>query len=134
DTVLVWGAATTINFQSGRKSPTQFHYGYPLIVPDYTTDEVIEELILDLRTNMPVLVVDTTLRDGLRIPPIDEVHREQWWADGGRRDTVNLAPIYRFVDHNCRLQAEFEDAMIYRCFYADPDLMIAKLYRAGLTP
>lgn len=126
DMVLVWGAATVINFQSGRKSPTQFHYGYPLIVPDYTTDEVIQEMVMDLRFNQPALIVDTTLRDGDRIPPLDPARRRQWWAEGGRRDTANLQPVYQFVDSYCNVEQSYEDVMIYRCYYPDPDPIVFK--------
>lgn len=126
DTVLVWGAATAINFQSGRKSPTQFHYAYPLIVPDYTTEEVIDEMVKDLRRNMPVLVVDTTLRDGDRIPPLDPARRRLWWMEGGRRDTADLAPIFQFVAGNCRIERTIEEVAIYRCYYDDPDPIIFK--------
>ena len=116
DMVLVWGAATVINFQSGRKSPTRYHYGYPLIVPDYS-DEAILEFVQELETNQPVMIVDTTMRDGYRVPPLDPVRRQQWWAEGGRRDTANLAPIYRFVAAHCRIVDEVDEAAIYRCTY-----------------
>ncbi len=116
DLVLVWGAATVINFQSGRKSPTQYHYGYPLIVPDYS-DEAILEFVRDLEANQPVMIVDTTMRDGYRVPPLDPVRRQQWWAEGGRRDTADLTPIYRFVAEHCRIVDEVDEAAIYRCTY-----------------
>ena len=116
DMVLVWGAATVINFQSGRKSPTRYHYGYPLIVPDYS-DEAILEFVQELETNQPVMIVDTTMRDGYRVPPLDPVRRRQWWAEGGRRDTANLEPIYRFVAEHCRMVDEVDEAAIYRCTY-----------------
>ena len=48
DTVLVWGANTVVNFLADRRSPTQFHYGYPLIVPDELSDEYILEAVRDL--------------------------------------------------------------------------------------
>ncbi len=126
DFVLVWGAATVINFQSGRQSPTRFHYGYPLIVPDYTTEEVIEEMVTDLETNQPVMIVDTTLSDGDRIPPLDLQRRRQWWAEGGRRDTADLAAIYEFVESHCRIVDTFDEVAIYRCYYDDPDPIIFK--------
>ncbi len=116
DMVLVWGAATVINFQSGRKSPTRYHYGYPLIVPDYS-DEAILEFVAELEANQPTMIVDTTMRDGYRVPPLDPERRRQWWAEGGRRDTANLQPIYRFVAQHCRIVDEVDEAAIYRCTY-----------------
>lgn len=115
--VLVWGADTAINFQSERNSPTQYTYGYPLIVPEETTDDVIQEMVLDLETHRPALIIDTTLRDGYRIPPLDSVRRITWWADGGRKDVANLEPIYNFVDEHCRVINEIERAEIYHCRY-----------------
>lgn len=131
DTVLVWGAATAINFLSGRASPTQFHYAYPLIVPEYTSEETIHELLLDLRTNQPAMIVDTTMIDGYRIPPLDLKMRRQWWAEGGRRDQANLVPIYNFVENNCRIVDRLDEVAIYRCYYPDPDLMPIKRHYAA---
>ncbi len=116
DMVLVWGAATVINFQSGRKSPTRYHYGYPLVVPDYS-DEAIQEFVAELEANQPAMIVDTTMRDGYRVPPLDPGRRRQWWAEGGRRDTANLEPIYRFVSAHCRVVDEVDEAAIYHCAY-----------------
>jgi hypothetical protein len=115
--VLVWGADTAINFQSERESPTQYTYGYPLIVPEATTDEAIQEMVLDLETQRPALIIDTTLRDGERIPPLDEMRRISWWAAGGRRDVANLDPIYQFVEDHCQVINEVELATIYHCRY-----------------
>ena len=136
DTVLVWGAATAINFQADRLSPTQYHYGYPLIVPE--EEEVpeeegqlalaggvlgdeqpdpIAELVADLETSQPALVVDSTLVDGNRIPPLDPERRQRWWAEGGRRDVADLEPVYDFVAQHCHIVTEIEDTAIYRCSY-----------------
>ena len=97
DTVLVWGATTAINFQSDRNSPMPYHYGYPLIVPGYTTEEEIWQIARDLEMNMPTLILDSTMVDGDRIPPLDPDRRREWWAMGGRRDVANLGPIYQLV-------------------------------------
>lgn len=132
DFVLVWGAATVINFQSGRKSPTQFHYGYPVIVPDETTNDLVEDMVHDLYRNQPRLIIDTTLVDGDRVPPLDPVRRLQWWEEGGRTDTANLTPVYQFVATHCRVETTIDGVVIYRCQYEDPDLMIVKRHYAGL--
>jgi len=116
-TVLVWGVDTVINFQSGRDSPTEYTYGYPLVVPGYTTDEDIQDVVHDLERNRPALIIDTTLRDGDRVPPLDPVRREQWWAAGGRQDIVNLDPIFNFVSAHCRTINEIDQAVIYHCRY-----------------
>ena len=115
DKVLVWGAMPSINFQSQRVSPVPYHYAYPLIVPDYTTDEQILNMVYDLETNVPLTIIDRTLMDGFRVPPLDEVRREQWWVDGGRRDVADLSPLYEFVLDFCLPVDEVDRAVIYHC-------------------
>jgi len=116
DRVLVWGASTHINLQSGRESPTQFNYGYPLIVPDYTTDDDIADFLDDLRRESPVMIVDRAYTDGDRIPPLDAARRKRWFeAENGRRDTVDLSPIFDFVDEHCTIADEIDEDVIYSC-------------------
>jgi 4-amino-4-deoxy-L-arabinose transferase-like glycosyltransferase len=117
DGVLVWGADTAINFQSGRDSPTPYNYGYPLIVPNEESGENVRQMVKDLERNKPVMIVDTTLRDGNRIPPLHPLLRQLWWFEGGRRDTERLDPIYRFVESYCHVATEYDGAVIYRCRY-----------------
>ncbi len=117
DTVLVWGVDTAINFQANRDSPTQYSYGYPLIVPDEDSEQNVQEMLDDLAHRQPRMIVDTTMRDGLRIPPLDEGRRQQWWAEGGRRDVEPLEPIYRFVEAHCHITREIDRVAIYHCRY-----------------
>jgi hypothetical protein len=115
DFVWVWGANTRVNFQSGRDSPTQYTYAYPLIVPGDLSGKRITEVIADLSANPPVMIVDSTLIDGDRVPPLDPVRRAAWWDSGGRRDVANLEPIYQYVADHCVLSEEIERVAIYRC-------------------
>ena len=117
DTVLVWGVDTAINFQSGRDSPTPYNHGYPLIVPNEESGENVRQMVKDLERNKPVMIVDTTLRDGDRIPPLHPLLRRLWWFEGGRRDIEQLGPIYRFVESYCHVATEYDGAIIYRCRY-----------------
>ncbi len=117
DTVLVWGVDTAINFQSGRDSPTPYNHGYPLIVPNEESGDNVRQMVKDLERNKPVMIVDTTLRDGDRIPPLHPLLRRLWWFEGGRRDIEQLGPIYRFVESYCHVATEYDGAIIYRCRY-----------------
>ncbi|HML23827.1 MAG TPA: glycosyltransferase family 39 protein [Aggregatilinea sp.] len=118
DMVFGWGVGSSrINFQAGRLSPTRFHYGYPLIVPDAPTQARIEQTVKDLERNKPVMVIDTTFIDGKRVPPLDPERRIAWWALGGRRDVANLQPIFHFVADYCELVDRVENADIYTCRY-----------------
>ncbi len=59
DNVLFWGAQTRMNFFSRRKSPTRFVYQNPLYHDNYTNKELIEEFLLDITHNQPMLIIDT---------------------------------------------------------------------------
>lgn len=117
ETVFVWGASSEINFEAQRHSPTQYHYSYPLIVPGHTTPEQIAELLKDLRVNQPALIVDTTVEDGNRIPPLAADTRAEWLADDGRADTTDLTPLFEFVEAHCAAERALGGVTIYRCEY-----------------
>lgn len=117
DTVFVWGASSDINFEAQRHSPTQYHYGYPLIVPGHTTPEQIAELLSDLRANQPALIVDTTVEDGNRVPPLDAATRAEWLKNDGRADTTDLTPLFEFVQTYCAAAHTLGDVTVYRCDY-----------------
>jgi hypothetical protein len=119
DTVLVWGASTSINFQSGRDAPSRFHYGYALIAPNFTTDEQIDQFVADLQANHPVLIVDRTMTDGNRIPPLAADRRMQWIQRGGRSDTTDLTPLYDFYETYCTtIDIRYTNGtIVYRCSY-----------------
>lgn len=119
DTVFVWGASSDINFEAQRRSPTQYHYGYPLIVPGHTTPEQIAELLSDLRANQPAMIVDTTVEDGNRIPPLDAEIRAEWLKNDGRADTTDLTPLFEFVHTHCAAERALGNVTVYRCEYGE---------------
>lgn len=59
DTVLIWGAETSVNFFSRRKSPTRFVYQYPLFKDGYATEGIVNEFLDDLLQHQPELIIDT---------------------------------------------------------------------------
>ncbi|GAP09395.1 4-amino-4-deoxy-L-arabinose transferase [Bellilinea caldifistulae] len=59
DTVLLWGAETTINFYSGRRSPSRFVYQYPLYNQGYVTEEMIVGFLDEIIKENPRLIIDT---------------------------------------------------------------------------
>jgi 4-amino-4-deoxy-L-arabinose transferase-like glycosyltransferase len=113
DRVFVWGAATYLNFQSGRFSPTAYHYAYPLVLPGYT-ERNLPQVMADLEENKPSLIVDYGGND--RIPPIDPQERERWRA-AGRVDGGDVSAIFEFVEAHCELAERFEETYIYSCHY-----------------
>lgn len=56
--LLVLGNQVTLNWLSGRPSPTRFVYQTPLFTDGYTTPAMIDEVIAELQENPPV-VIDT---------------------------------------------------------------------------
>ena len=117
DTVLVWGVNTVVNFLANRRSPTQFNYGYPLVMPGELSEEYILEMVRDLERNKPTIIVDSTMIDGDRVPPLDPALRVEWWREGGRRDVANLQPIFDFVEKHCWQVDVVDDVYMYRCAY-----------------
>jgi 4-amino-4-deoxy-L-arabinose transferase-like glycosyltransferase len=113
DTVYVWGAATYLNFQSHRLSPTAYPYAYPLVLPGYTKRN-LPGVIAALEERQPPLIVDHG--DLARIPPIDLQERESWRAYG-RVDGGDMSPLFEFVAAHCELTERFEQARIYSCRY-----------------
>jgi hypothetical protein len=113
DTVYVWGAATYLNFQSHRFSPTAYHYAYPLVLPGYT-ERNLPGVIAALEEQQPPMIVDHG--DLARIPPIDPQEREMW-RTYGRVDGGDVSPLFEFVAAHCELTKRFEQARIYSCHY-----------------
>ena len=59
DYVLLWGAETSVNYLSLRRSPSRFVYQYPLYIRNYTDRQMIEEFLGDVIRNQPKLIIDT---------------------------------------------------------------------------
>ncbi len=115
DTVLNWGASPYINFQSERLSPTRYFYAYGLVVPNEDSQERIADMIAELDAAPPAMIVDTTLYDGNRVPPLDPEQRVEWWVRGGRRDVADLSPLYDWVAANCTVRDRINLVTVYRC-------------------
>jgi hypothetical protein len=63
DTVLLWGAETSINYFTERRSPTRYVYQYPLHKEGYTNETIIVEFLDDLLQNKPKYIIDTGTQD-----------------------------------------------------------------------
>lgn len=70
DTVLLWGAETSINYFTERRSPTRYVYQYPLHKEGYTNETIIVEFLDDLLQNKPKYIIDTGTQDSLYQFPI----------------------------------------------------------------
>lgn len=81
DYVLVWGFEPSINFVSGRRSPSRYVQQYPLLTRGYVTTEMIRQFIADLEQRPPELIIDTSPVNTI-VPPIDNGRREGWMRWG----------------------------------------------------
>lgn len=59
ETVLFYGAETSLNFETQRTSPSKFVYQYPLYTSGYTSDQLILEFLNDILVNQPAMIIDT---------------------------------------------------------------------------
>jgi 4-amino-4-deoxy-L-arabinose transferase-like glycosyltransferase len=59
DYVLLWGAETSVNYFSQRRSPTRFVYQYALEREGYVNEELILEFLKDVIQNRPQLIINT---------------------------------------------------------------------------
>ncbi len=59
DYVLMWGAESSVNFFTERKSPSRFVYQYPLYTRRYADEANILEFLDDIIQYRPRLIVDT---------------------------------------------------------------------------
>ncbi|MCD6364547.1 MAG: hypothetical protein J7M14_01600, partial [Planctomycetes bacterium] len=57
--LLMWGAETRVNFQTGRSCPTRYFYMYPLTLPQYDHSARMAELLRDLREHPRSIIIDT---------------------------------------------------------------------------
>jgi hypothetical protein len=60
DYVLIWGNASVYNFLTDRKSPSRFMYTYAFGVPNYVSQEMVDELQLDIIQKKPMIIDATT--------------------------------------------------------------------------
>ncbi len=59
DTILQWGSEPRIYFLSQREAASRYNTQQALFTPGYTTAEKIQELLADLQSRPPALIVDT---------------------------------------------------------------------------
>ena len=107
--VLIWGFAGSLNFLSGRSSPSRFTYHYPLFLQGYTNQTITNGFLEDIVKKPPLLVIDAS-SDHFRVPPLDPRKREGW--SGG----VILSPMedfFEFFNSNYRFIESIEDWQIY---------------------
>jgi hypothetical protein len=62
DYVLIWGNESVYNFLTERESPSRFVYTYAFGVPNYASQEMVDELLFDISQKKP-MIIDATAKD-----------------------------------------------------------------------
>lgn len=76
ETVLVWGAEPSVNFLSGRRSPSRYSFQYPLYTIGYR-QAAAETFLDEISSRPPAVVIDTSATNGL-VPPLAPASRRRW--------------------------------------------------------
>jgi hypothetical protein len=116
--VLVWGNEVWINFLADRRSPTRYTYQYPLFMPGYTHGNKVLELLEDLRTDPPSLIVSTQkvdYRDMLSLETLLDLQ-----GDVTRNGlAVEYEALIEFIKVNYCVQDTIREAAIYRLLQSE---------------
>lgn len=100
DPVLLWGGEVTMNFVTGRKSPSRFCYQYPLLTNGYRSQALVEEFLTELSENPPTLIIDTSSTNE-RVPPLDAHDRESSYQPQEKYGPgTELDPVFNFIARN----------------------------------
>jgi hypothetical protein len=97
----MWGAETTINFVTQRRSPSRFVYQYPLYMPGYHSAQIVQEFYADLKAKRPIVIVDTSSTNPL-IPPIDAEKRRIWSNHTPDGLLVEMKTVFDYISSNYR--------------------------------
>lgn len=60
DPLFVWGATPQLYHMSGRRPASRFIYSFPLVTPGYTDVALVRQLIGDIETSKPPLIIDAS--------------------------------------------------------------------------
>lgn len=102
DYVMVWGSKTSLNFMSGRRSPSKYPYSTPIFfMPSTETTAMISRFTKDVERNRPVLIIDSTLNDnlaGLHVRPSKDLQEfYDFFNTHYRLVTTTLEyPVYKY--------------------------------------
>jgi len=89
DYVLIWGNESVYNFLTERESPSRFVYTYAFGVPNYVSQEMVDELLLDISQKKP-MIIDATAKD----KTIGGIDSAVW------KDPPVTQGLIRFIEEN----------------------------------
>ena len=98
DKVLVWGKAARIYLLADRNAPTRYFYHHPLVKPHFTTQSMRDEFLLNLKNDMPVLIIDSRYD---WFAPLNRSERAGWQPhERYMHNPANFGPFFDFVEAN----------------------------------
>ena len=98
DRILVWGKAARIYLLADRNAPTRYFYHHPLVKPHYTTESMRDEFLLDLKNDMPVLIIDSRYD---WFAPLNRSERAGWQPhERYMHNPADFGPFFDFVEAN----------------------------------
>ena len=102
ETVLLWGAATSINVAADRDAPTRYIYQYPLYMRGYQSNALVEQFLHDLLTDRPALIIDDSRETGNEgVPPLDPARRATWRSGLASASPLpSMDEVYAFIAAN----------------------------------
>ena len=89
DYVLIWGNESVYNFLTERESPSRFVYTYAFGVPNYVSQKMVDELLLDISQKKP-MIIDATATD----KTIGKIDSDSW------EDMPITQGLIRFIEQN----------------------------------
>lgn len=106
DTMLVWGAETSLNYLTGTSAPTRYMYAYPLFLRGYANRERFVEFLGELQENPPKYIVDAGTTN-TAIPPLTEEMRANWeispFSERYYEITPDVDMVFQYVGENYEL-------------------------------
>ncbi|OGW75517.1 MAG: hypothetical protein A2Z72_05770 [Omnitrophica bacterium RBG_13_46_9] len=115
DFIYFWGAETTLNFLTKKRSPTKYTYLYPLMERGYTTEHDLQRFISDLKEKRPKFIIDTSQSNDL-IPPISPEDTE----DKNGYDRKLLLPAIKFIRDNYKYELTIDEWDVYKITRRQP--------------
>ena len=98
DKVLVWGKGARIYLLADRNAPTRYFYHHPLVKPHFTTQSMRDEFLLNLKNDMPVLIIDSRYD---WFAPLNRSERSGWQPhERYMHNPANFGPFFDFVEAN----------------------------------
>ena len=117
DEILVWGNRAELYLAAERRPAIRYSFLYPLTTPGYVDSELIQQVLSDLVTDPPVLVVDAgSSQPGS--PGFLPLLIDRPVAPEGREADM-LRPLREFIGTNYELVAEGAGWPIYRLRVAE---------------